>query len=236
MNTGIQDSVNLGWKLARVLNGQESDSFLDTYHEERWPIGQHLLKETDRLFTFLSSNSPSFTYMRNLLLPHALSSMGSTSDIGPNMMRYFSQLNVKYRRSPIVHTAAGLDGPVRGGFRAPDGQIRMTAGDEIFLHSLLRGPRHHLLLFLTEGGATAVEEAEHKFLEMTRDAQIHVIGTPNSSGSSNFLDESGQLHDRYGFGTRSGYAFIRPDGYVENIGYVDEFDELLKWLEVHGGQ
>lgn len=236
MNTGIQDSVNLGWKLARVLRGEKPDSFLDTYHEERWPVGQNLLRETDRLFTFLSSTSPSFTFMRNLLLPHALPSMGRTPEVGSRMLRYFSQLDVKYRRSSIVHTAAGLEGPVRGGFRAPDGRVRTAEGRETFLQNLLRGPGHHLLLFATEGGATAVEEAERRSIGITKDVQVHVIDKATSSSPNNLVDITGQLHDRYGFGARSGYVLIRPDGYVESIGYVDEFDELREWLNGQGGQ
>src|SRR5215467_4787821 len=39
METGIHDAYNLGWKLTLVLEGA-SDTLLDTYHEERWPIAQ----------------------------------------------------------------------------------------------------------------------------------------------------------------------------------------------------
>jgi 2-polyprenyl-6-methoxyphenol hydroxylase-like FAD-dependent oxidoreductase len=39
MNTSIQDSANLGWKLAAVLRGQAPDGLLDTYHAERHPVG-----------------------------------------------------------------------------------------------------------------------------------------------------------------------------------------------------
>jgi putative polyketide hydroxylase len=38
MNTGIQDSQNLGWKLACVLRGEASDALLDTYEVERRPV------------------------------------------------------------------------------------------------------------------------------------------------------------------------------------------------------
>ena len=37
LNTGVQDAVNLGWKLAQVVNGTSPDSPLDTYHAERHP-------------------------------------------------------------------------------------------------------------------------------------------------------------------------------------------------------
>jgi 2-polyprenyl-6-methoxyphenol hydroxylase-like FAD-dependent oxidoreductase len=46
LNIGVQDAVNLGWKLARVVSGTSPDSLLDTYHAERHPIGARLLKNT----------------------------------------------------------------------------------------------------------------------------------------------------------------------------------------------
>ncbi|KAL2835032.1 FAD binding domain-containing protein [Aspergillus cavernicola] len=42
MNTGIEDAVNLGWKLAGVLQGWGRDALLDTYHTERWPVGRRV--------------------------------------------------------------------------------------------------------------------------------------------------------------------------------------------------
>lgn len=46
MNTGVQDAVNLGWKLAQVVKGISSDTLLDTYHAERHPIGARVLRNT----------------------------------------------------------------------------------------------------------------------------------------------------------------------------------------------
>ncbi|MEU2915703.1 FAD-dependent monooxygenase [Streptomyces massasporeus] len=43
MNTSIQDAVNLGWKLATVVKGTGSQALLDTYHDERHPVGRRLL-------------------------------------------------------------------------------------------------------------------------------------------------------------------------------------------------
>jgi hypothetical protein len=39
LNTGVQDAVNLGWKLAQVVGGTSSEHLLDTYHAERHPVG-----------------------------------------------------------------------------------------------------------------------------------------------------------------------------------------------------
>ena len=46
LQTGVQDAVNLGWKLAQVVNGTSPESLLDTYHAERHPVGARLLRTT----------------------------------------------------------------------------------------------------------------------------------------------------------------------------------------------
>src|SRR5690606_14138449 len=46
LNTGVQDAVNLGWKLAQVVTGKSSDSLLDTYHAERHPVAAGVLRNT----------------------------------------------------------------------------------------------------------------------------------------------------------------------------------------------
>src|SRR4051812_29037641 len=46
LNIGVQDAVNLGWKLAQVVNGTSPDSLLDTYHAERHPIAARVLRNT----------------------------------------------------------------------------------------------------------------------------------------------------------------------------------------------
>jgi hypothetical protein len=46
LNTGVQDAVNLGWKLAQVVNGTSPESLLDTYHAERHPVGARVLHNT----------------------------------------------------------------------------------------------------------------------------------------------------------------------------------------------
>ncbi len=47
-NTSIQDAYNLAWKLALVLNGKASPALLDTYNEERVPIGRQIVKRANK--------------------------------------------------------------------------------------------------------------------------------------------------------------------------------------------
>lgn len=46
LNTGVQDAVNLGWKLAQVVRGVSLESLLDTYHAERHPVAARVLRTT----------------------------------------------------------------------------------------------------------------------------------------------------------------------------------------------
>jgi 3-(3-hydroxy-phenyl)propionate hydroxylase len=46
LNTGVQDAVNLGWKLAQVVKGISSDDLLDSYHAERHPVAARVLRTT----------------------------------------------------------------------------------------------------------------------------------------------------------------------------------------------
>ena len=46
LSLGVQDAVNLGWKLAQVVKGTSQESLLDTYHAERYPVGARALQHT----------------------------------------------------------------------------------------------------------------------------------------------------------------------------------------------
>jgi 3-(3-hydroxy-phenyl)propionate hydroxylase len=46
LQTGVQDAVNLGWKLAQVVKGVSPESLLDTYHAERHPVAARVLHNT----------------------------------------------------------------------------------------------------------------------------------------------------------------------------------------------
>ena len=58
MNVGIQDAMNLGWKLASVIHGTASDEILDSYQSERRPIGEALQEDTLAQFALFSSFDP----------------------------------------------------------------------------------------------------------------------------------------------------------------------------------
>ena len=66
LNLGVQDAVNLGWKLAAQVRGWAPDSLLDTYQTERHPVAEDVLNNT-RAQVLLHSTEPGARAVRRLL-------------------------------------------------------------------------------------------------------------------------------------------------------------------------
>jgi 2-polyprenyl-6-methoxyphenol hydroxylase-like FAD-dependent oxidoreductase len=65
LNLGLQDVLNLGWKLAAAVSGWAPDRLLDTYQSERHPVGQRVIMQT-RAQAALLSPGPNVTALRDL--------------------------------------------------------------------------------------------------------------------------------------------------------------------------
>ncbi|MER5985356.1 FAD-dependent oxidoreductase [Streptomyces sp. NPDC001787] len=66
MNTGLQDAANLGWKLAAVINSQEAEGLLDTYHAERHPIGRDVIRSSGGMLRFAMAHTPAWRALRTV--------------------------------------------------------------------------------------------------------------------------------------------------------------------------
>jgi 2-polyprenyl-6-methoxyphenol hydroxylase-like FAD-dependent oxidoreductase len=134
MNTGIQDAVNLGWKLALDLRGIANPALLDTYPAERAPVGQAVLRLTDRLFTLATTTNRLARLARTRLVPSAAPTVLRFAPGRAAVFRTLSQLGVRYRRSPL-----SVDGPqvancgIRAGERMPDAPYLTTPGFHLLL-------------------------------------------------------------------------------------------------------
>ncbi|WP_328626857.1 rifampin monooxygenase [Streptomyces sp. NBC_00353] len=65
LNLGVQDAFNLGWKLAAEVNGWAPEGLLDSYHDERHPVGARVLDNTRAQITLLGTD-PGATALREL--------------------------------------------------------------------------------------------------------------------------------------------------------------------------
>jgi 2-polyprenyl-6-methoxyphenol hydroxylase-like FAD-dependent oxidoreductase len=121
MNTGIQDAVNLGWKLARVVHGTGPEALLDTYEEERLPIARDVLRMTNRLFRIATAANPLMSRLRPRLAPIAVGTVAQWGWVRDFAFRTVSQIALDYRgrslsRAPGQTRWQGL----RAGDRLPD--------------------------------------------------------------------------------------------------------------------
>ncbi|MFI5960201.1 FAD-dependent oxidoreductase [Cryptosporangium sp. NPDC051539] len=146
MNTGIQDAVNLGWKLAAVVDGARPN-LLDTYESERRPVAAHVLGlSTSRLDTAIETNE----------LP-------TGRDAGT------IQLDIGYRGSVLAHDDRDDSAALRAGDRAPDATGLVTPEGDRRLFDLVRGG-HFVLLCFGGAGESATPRFEVQRLRVTDDA------------------------------------------------------------------
>ena len=136
LNIGVQDAVNLGWKLAQVIKQTSSESLLDTYHAERHPVGARVLRNT-----------------------MAQSALRRPDDRTKALGDYFSEfLKMDEPRKRLAAEISGLDvhydlgeGHPLLGRRMPDLDL-VTANGPLRVFTLLHQARP-LLLNLGEPGA-----------------------------------------------------------------------------------
>lgn len=116
MNTGIGDSINLGWKLAAAMRGRAPAGILDSYEPERIGFARQLVATTDRVFQFVTRTGRLAAYLRIHVIPRALSAAFRLRAVRRLLFRVVSQTEIAYRASPL---SAGGAGRVRGGDRLP---------------------------------------------------------------------------------------------------------------------
>jgi 3-(3-hydroxy-phenyl)propionate hydroxylase len=139
LNTGLQDAVNLGWKLARVAMGTAPDSLLDSYHAERHPVGARVLRNT----------------MAQVALRRADERSGALREIVAEL------LGMDEPRRRVAGMMSGLDvqydlgeGHALLGRRMPDLDL-VTADGPVRMFALLHDARP-VLLNLGQSGALGV--------------------------------------------------------------------------------
>jgi hypothetical protein len=196
MNTGIQDMINLAWKLALVLKGQAPPALLDTYEKERLPVIRDVLAHTDGMTNVIASETK--------FGPWTQEAAKAQDAIATRMC----QLAIGYRESPL--SATYLQEGLHAGDRVPDLPVRCRseggAGwQEKTLFSLLDPSRFTLLAMRSKESAAAPFDL-HDAVEPWR----HVMGVVVVAPAREAACERFQAV----FGRSEGVFLVRPDGYV----------------------
>jgi 2-polyprenyl-6-methoxyphenol hydroxylase-like FAD-dependent oxidoreductase len=136
LSLGVQDAVNLGWKLAQVINGTSPDSLLDTYQSERHPVGARALRHT------MAQTALQRRDERMKALIEVVSELASMDEPRKRLAGIVSGLD--------IHYDLGEGHPLLGR-RMPDLDL-MTADGVIRVFQLLHGARPVLLNLGEPGG------------------------------------------------------------------------------------
>lgn len=226
MNTGIQDGYNLGWKLASVVQGHVKEDILDSYEAERRPVAKATLRGTDFATRLGMLDQPLARAIRG----RVASLLTSFAPVHDRITRTVAELDVNYRRSPIV--AEDVDrgsfsdlgdrivfarGP-KPGDRCPDAP---TADEHRHVHRWLRGFHATLFVFACDPGeAGDASLAAHAIRGATGGTVRPIVVVPDQTTHDLLRWNGGVIVDADGevaraFGAVLGCLYlIRPDGYV----------------------
>jgi 2-polyprenyl-6-methoxyphenol hydroxylase-like FAD-dependent oxidoreductase len=136
LNTGVQDAVNLGWKLGRVVEGTAPESLLDSYHAERHPVAARVLRLTMAQVALRRPDD------RSRAVGETIAELLSMDEPRQRWAATMSGLD--------IHYDLGAGHPLLGR-RMPDLDLR-TAGGSTRVFTLLHEARPVLLDLGTPGG------------------------------------------------------------------------------------
>ena len=223
MNTGMQDMMNLCWKLATVMKGRAKPELLDTFSTERIPVIQNVLKKTEATNDAIASKSRLFRSIFNHVAPWLV----GMENVQHNAAEHMSQLALNYRESPL--SAPGENsGELRAGDRLPDLTVTLlhsegsseTQPQTATIFRLL-SPSFFTLLYcnIPDPAKThsEIQSAIGPWLHMVRG---HLIAA--NPGNDGF--------EKY-FGASPLIILVRPDGYAAFTGSENSSAKLAKFCD-----
>lgn len=107
LNVGLQDAMNLGWKLAARVQGRAGDGLLDSYHAERHPLGADLAEHTLAQTALITGTSPEGRALRSLFG----TLIARHPSLSRELARKLAALDVAYPADPGAHPLVGVRVP-----------------------------------------------------------------------------------------------------------------------------
>jgi 2-polyprenyl-6-methoxyphenol hydroxylase-like FAD-dependent oxidoreductase len=216
LNIGVQDAVNLGWKLAQVVKGISPESLLDTYQAERHPIAARVLKNT------LAQTALSRGDERTKALHERMSELLSMDEPRKRYAAMMSGLDIRYD--------LGTGHPLRGR-RMPDLDLVTESGPER-VFTLLQDVRP-VLLNLGERGALDIAPWADRVKRF--DARYAAAKSPEGDDAAKSPEGDAGVWELPVIGAVAAptAVLIRPDGYVAWVGEGTDQglrDALTTWF------
>lgn len=211
VNLGIQDAINLGWRLARIINGKDTLQSLATYEAERRPVAKKVIAQTDKLHRLFTTEKPLLSFFRDNLLAK-IASIRTVSHKIANDVAGFS----------IDYSSSGKkQGQYCQGKRCPDIEMK-NGGKSTRLYQLL----------VHSDDTLVVHSNDLSLLQALRKlpAKQNVIYTTALPVDS--TDQYTAYHIKKEWSEMQGLLMVvRPDGYIhqiESLTRVEQVENLLQ--------
>ena len=226
MNMGIQDSFNLGWKLALVASGKANDVLLDSYELERRPVAAAVAASGDvaEELRDVPNDPAAVERVKRTFCAMLYSSRGQNQ-----IALAESELEFHYRDSPIVggYHSKGQEAQqnwigVLPGDRMPDaGPLHVMGSKDVIRLNQLSQTEGHILLWMLADQSEIPERGEFKKVMQLIGGSFWVISTtspPDTLSQSPIIDNwlhdtEGDAHARFGVIDPTLFV-IRPDSHV----------------------
>ncbi|HWZ22882.1 MAG TPA: FAD-dependent monooxygenase, partial [Cytophagaceae bacterium] len=192
MNTGIQDSYNLAWKIALTIRKEVNPAILKTYNTERTENAKHLLQTTDRMFDIMAGTTGFWNFVRLHFLPIIAGIVTKSTLVKKRIFPLISQIGISYPNSSL--TIESSIGKVSAGIRMP----YFVFSDGKSITGYISEPGFKILFFGEENENNA---------QKLKDFKIKIVHHSfREIPSSLFADE------------KDFYILLRPDNHISYIG------------------
>lgn len=215
MNTGVQDSFNLAWKMAFVLKHGLSEKILNTYTSERRPIAEKLIQNTDKFFWLAIRKDRPSRFLRNYIVPWSFRLFDfllESESLQRAFFRRISQISVGYGSKASW-----------AGKRWPFIKWTDEKGNKTDTHDLLKCRKFVLIIFHKEQSIQPkVDDVFQSHLQAFK-MPVRIETIVYSRQTKNFFQ---MLKLR-----KNGYFLVRPDGYIALNGVNLDFGPVINYFK-----
>jgi 2-polyprenyl-6-methoxyphenol hydroxylase-like FAD-dependent oxidoreductase len=221
MNTGMQDSFNLAWKLAAVTAGTGGETLLDSYHTERHPIAAEVIKLTTMITQVGTLHHPLAQHLRNLVI-HAASGVAPVEHA---LAGQTEETTLAYRDSPVV------TGPRHRNRLSPGDHVPPVPGTDLAARLADPVTTGHTIL-------TIALEATTPPPAPVAPGSRQVLVTPTAEQPPGYdvviPDPAGEVAARFGL-PHGGHVAVRPDGYAGAIASLGDDAGVRAYFQLIAG-
>lgn len=212
MNTGLQDASNLAWKLALVQKNKAAPALLNTYHEERNPVANDLLKTTDRLFSIMASDNFWRSIFRLYFVPFFIPLITKSKAVRKQLFLIVSQIKINYKSSSL---SKGKAGKIKAGLRLP--YFMVTKNNELIsIYQLVKENNTNQFTVLL------YNVSSDNFVHLDT-ALFNIVSIEVNNTNSKAVKEAGF--------SESFVVVVRPDNYIGYISSVAKVKELTYFMK-----